>query len=407
MQVVSPTLNLNNVKLIFGNGFDLYCGLKSSYKDFFQRGQKFNDLSKIFSEFAEEWPYKIYSNWLKIKSIQDRFSTDFSKANIWDFFFASRAPLNNRVHELNWCDIESLMADSLSGASQGTFWDDVYNQLYKPFNLNDRNDCLFFIVQVLKERTGHVLGREDFFKYLKKELSSFEKDFGVFISQQIAIYDNSFGVLKFENTNFISNQYKAIKFFGNKLHSIDTFNYDAISNNVYGVPCRNINSTTKHPIFGIKSIRGDSAYSDEYIFTKTYRHLEDAMDSNNTTFDDSFEHALIFGHSLNRNDYDYFFPILDKLKMYDISAKNKIIFAYYIYDQKIEKEIREKQLKSISELFESYGEYKKLNEPSTLLDRLTMFNKIGFYQMPDINSVPAPYIDKSIIDQIAMHVVSQ
>lgn len=407
MQIVSPTLNLNNVKLIFGNGFDLYCGLKSSYKDFFQFGNKFNDLSKIFSEFVQEWPYKISSNWLKIKSIQDRFSTDFSKANIWDFFFAAQAPLNHRMCELNWCDIESLMADSLSVIDQHSFWKDVYKQLYKPFNKNDRSDTLFFVSQILKERIEHSWGPEDFFKYLKNELSSFEKEFGNFISQQIAIYDYSFEVIKSKNTNFISNQYKVIKFFGNNLHSIDTFNYDPISSSVYGVPCRNINSTTKHPIFGIKPICGISSNSDEYILTKTYRHLEEAMDSNSSTFDDSFEHALVFGHSLNRNDYDYFFPILDKLKMYDISAKNKIIFAYYIYDQKAEKEIREKQLKSISELFESYGEYKGLGEPSTLLDQLTTFNRIRFCQMPDINLIPAPYIDKSIIDQIAVEVVSQ
>ncbi|MBQ7994734.1 MAG: helix-turn-helix domain-containing protein [Bacilli bacterium] len=43
--------NLKNVKLVIGNGFDLHCGLKTSYKDYFK--SKEPDINFFENEFAD------------------------------------------------------------------------------------------------------------------------------------------------------------------------------------------------------------------------------------------------------------------------------------------------------------------------------------------------------------------
>lgn len=44
--------NLKNVKLIIGNGFDLYCGLKTSYSDYFNHDEKKNEIiQNLINEF--------------------------------------------------------------------------------------------------------------------------------------------------------------------------------------------------------------------------------------------------------------------------------------------------------------------------------------------------------------------
>lgn len=46
---------LKNVKLVIGNGFDLYCGLKTSYSDYFN-----NDSSK--NKVLEDWYNQFLNN---------------------------------------------------------------------------------------------------------------------------------------------------------------------------------------------------------------------------------------------------------------------------------------------------------------------------------------------------------
>lgn len=47
--------DLKNVKLVIGNGYDLHCGLKSSYADFFMRDVGKND---YFNKWLDEFEGK-------------------------------------------------------------------------------------------------------------------------------------------------------------------------------------------------------------------------------------------------------------------------------------------------------------------------------------------------------------
>ena len=48
-------LGLKNVKLVIGNGFDIHCGLKTRYRDFFLRDQSKNE---YFKNWINEFKYK-------------------------------------------------------------------------------------------------------------------------------------------------------------------------------------------------------------------------------------------------------------------------------------------------------------------------------------------------------------
>ena len=52
--------DIKNVKIVLGNGFDLFCGLKTSYKDYYSfYGKKYAYLSKWINQeirFVEERP---------------------------------------------------------------------------------------------------------------------------------------------------------------------------------------------------------------------------------------------------------------------------------------------------------------------------------------------------------------
>lgn len=64
--------DLKNVKLVIGNGYDLHCGLESSYADFFMRDV---DKNNYFNKWLDEFKEKISLN---------AFTTEQSKEDVND-----------------------------------------------------------------------------------------------------------------------------------------------------------------------------------------------------------------------------------------------------------------------------------------------------------------------------------
>ena len=100
---------LKKVKVILGNGFDLYCGLHTSYKDYFRQCEK---LYKTISSEAGEAAIFLNKNYIskgKDANIHACLPA-LTQHNPWDVFFAlSIEDCSNQV----WRDIESEMFESL------------------------------------------------------------------------------------------------------------------------------------------------------------------------------------------------------------------------------------------------------------------------------------------------------
>ncbi len=137
------------------------------------------------------------------------------------------------------------------------------------------------------------------------------------------------------------------------LTSIYTFNYDDYRlKNL----CKNlvhINGDTSNPIFGINS---DGVMSDDptFKFTKVSRQKNLKNENDEEARKKPFQYLVVFGHSLDEADYDYFFSEFDRLKILEDYNSSKIVFAYNVYDQEKKFEINNEYRTNVSKLLKKY-----------------------------------------------------
>lgn len=386
--------NLEKIKLIIGNGFDLYCGMKTKYSDFFK-----NNISKIdFDNWVNDFSFSTVRNYVNFKNdIINRKElwtniNDFDSTSSWDLLFYFASKKDSTSDEWNWCDVEAKMFEWLnpidSGNSKNTKFNFEYvfrilnNEIY-PNNLDIGNYYLAaFIYKKNGEKTFSTLN--DFCFFLLSELNKFEKKFGDYIFK-LQIDNSSFGSYHLNKNFNASKEVEILEKLGNftAFSSVDSFNfsdvyYGDINKKIY---VNHINGDCSNPIFGIDS--KDILPNDpRYIFTKTYRRMN--LDSRQVgVFKyETFSNVIIFGSSLGKADYNYFFSVLDKLNINDFSNDSKVVFAFHIYDKQKEDEIRIIMLKAVFDLFYEYSIYKGNNiQPNRLLDSLTAQRKVLFYEI--------------------------
>lgn len=382
--------DLKNVKLVIGNGYDLHCGLKSSYADFFMRDVGKND---YFNKWLDEFEGKISLNDFDAEQSKEDVWVEFKnidKLNIWDLFFYIKTKIANQNNKKVWlwCDIETVMYNSLKsydsreGNTNLFTWEYVYKVVNKEMQANF--DCFEVYVMakvILKKRNMEGFKNiDEFYYYILDELNQFEKEFGMFIDKKrYSYYYSSF---KVTNSDFENRSKMTLQKLCNvdNLVSIDSFNYDDIANDDLNKILHNINGNLENPIFGIDS-NLCSASDPRFIFTKTNRRMELEMIDFECQKDIAFDNVIVYGHSLSSNDYSYFFPLLDKLEMTNFLSNKKIIFGFSVYDREKETEIKRKNRLNIQKLFEAYANYKGLKDVNRLLDSLTTQNRVLTYEI--------------------------
>ncbi len=382
--------DLKNVKLVIGNGYDLHCGLKSSYADFFMRDVGKND---YFNKWLDEFEGKISLNDFDAEQSKEDVWVEFKnidKLNIWDLFFYIKTKIANQNNKKVWlwCDIETVMYNSLKsydsreGNTNLFTWEYVYKVVNKEMQANF--DCFEVYVMakvILKKRNMEGFKNiDEFYYYILDELNQFEKEFGMFIDKKrYSYYYSSF---KVTNSDFENRSKMTLQKLCNvdNLVSIDSFNYDDIANDDLNKILHNINGNLENPIFGIDS-NLCRASDPRFIFTKTNRRMELEMINFECQKDIAFDNVIVYGHSLSSNDYSYFFPLLDKLEMTNFLSNKKIIFGFSVYDMEKETEIKRKNRLNIQKLFEAYANYKGLKDVNRLLDSLTTQNRVLTYEI--------------------------
>lgn len=320
--------------------------------------------------------------WVEFKNID--------KLNIWDLFFFIKTKIANQNNKKVWlwCDIETVMYNSLKsydsreGSSNLFTWEYVYKVVNKEMQANF--DCFEVYVMakvILKKRNMEGFKNiDEFYYYILDELNQFEKEFGMFIDKKrYSYYYSSF---KVTNSDFENRSKMTLQKLCNvdNLVSIDSFNYDDIANDDLNKILHNINGNLENPIFGIDS-NLCRASDPRFIFTKTNRRMELEMINFECQKDIVFDNVIVYGHSLSSNDYSYFFPLLDKLEMTNFLSNKKIIFGFSVYDREKETEIKRKNRLNIQKLFEAYANYKGLKDVNRLLDSLTTQNRVLTYEI--------------------------
>ena len=388
-------LNRNgNIRVVIGNGFDLFCGIHTTYSDYYCKNwRKYISIQAIIDNYVNQNHDIDFSN------------NVVNSYNVWDVFFALHSDKDPRKCKQKWCDIEKLILASLIreksmtvskemkeiGSLSIIHWPDLKHYLNSKATHPDlRNRLMAEFVDNKMNQGGYI--SSDYYDFLLDQLHTFEVDFGRFISSQIM------GSLSNENGNSlhlngcyyrkVKNLLKELCPLENTIR-VDTFNYSDLVRPLSSVNCdveivlNHINGSCSNPIFGIDSKFSPS--DPRFIFTKTSRRIESKMVFKNYLSEESFNHVVIFGHSLDEADYSYFFPIFDKLNMLDSNAKGTLVFAFNIYDSKKTKSIKKNLRQGVSKMLYNYALEHQVSNPNRFLDSVSTQKRILFYEVKNTN----------------------
>ena len=376
---------LSNIKVIIGNGFDLHCGLHTRYEDFYIKNyEKYDLLDRWLSTFQKTKEFRI-----------DKYFNRIEDINIWDVFF--NFSTNNDTQNPEWWSVEGLLLSSLLTENDVKNHPSKYSLLlktsirwykfkdYYQTNTVPTNDLDAFFVLFINTRNA-IKHKQDlsFYEFLLDELNDFESNFGSFIHWQLHDeYMEKQNYALYLNTKYLNNCISTLKFFGGleNIVSIDSFNYGEMCEEKLSTRLHHINGNYKAPIFGV-----DSSYfepgDERFIFTKTGRRIEaDIFDTDANEIKD-FENIVVYGHSLNEADYNYFFPIFDKINLLDSQAKGMLIFAFSVFENADKRDVKINLRNSVSKILIEYAESKGIKSPKRFLDGLTTQHKLMIFEIP-------------------------
>ena len=390
--------SLENTKLVLGNGFDLHCKLYSTYWHYYLKNRnKYNYIQKWLSNYLTD------NNYFMVNSYTEKVDTE--NLNVWDYFFALLMTIDNDSKNHLWSDIERIIKQSICSEDTGEFslsWSFVYRIINGPLDVRETYplcDALSAATFVFHESKAFS-SEEEFFEFVLSELRKFERTFGNFILNQHKNVNRRYIEYGLLNEKYMNCASKTIEWLCdiNKVVSIDVFNYAGTGIESIDKKIRFINGNYNNPIFGI----GTSLYPDNprYIFTKVSRRISGEMD--NETFSKflDFNNLVVYGHSLGEFDYNYFFPMLDRIKIADPMHKGVFVYAYTIFDENkryiIEKDVRNRVYQLIYKYAESRGLHKDI------IESISIQKRIVFYEIPELTdpefTYPSHFDDKDYLE---------
>lgn len=355
METVDIRPFIHEAKLVIGNGFDLRCGLHSSYQDYFR-----------FKEKQYSW----FSDVLRGALANQRFFhsydvNNFPKTmpdslNFWDLVFYLLSEKKAQIE--NWCDVEDVIKKCLF--EEQPKWSISFLDLSEQImyfvkegqhyvQQYEQSDLFLFKHFLLEEvRVKHVHDKRSFFRFLLDELKKFERDFINYLKEDIEKVDYQRNASELVTKIFGNSQYR--------IAEIDSFNYTRFQHG--SALFHNINGDFVFPIFGVDSSGITDIDDDRRIFTKQYRKLELLLNGQAKQPTRQEECVIFYGHSLNEQDYDYFFTLFDRLDLLNESSK-KLVFAYSVYDKEKESVIKKTMINRIYSLFFAYERSKGIQNP--------------------------------------------
>ena len=402
--------------LILGNGFDLHCGLQSSYKSFFR--QEILDTTTV------------------------NFGVIQLKAGVtgfWEKLLLEYYKIDKKT-DYKWCDIEAIIKDTLWLIYFGEDYNSVdINRgmwknalLYTEFGYVDPEAqyinehpykfiwayCVDFIDSLTTQEQNYSEQEKlhSFTKYLLKELHNFERRFCKYIKKNVVNPDNEkelnikyivnavnllakltgcsqkhyngiddFVIQEFSR-DYMGRSVKVMTSEFSRLNStsILSFNYTTIFDlldvkspcsysNVHGKLCKNLcaeNCKSSNIIFGIDDniIQAQGEYNDLRLFSKTYRKMfamntpENVLPRNDKPVDIKF-----YGHSLSEADYSYFQSIFD---YYNLYSNNDVSLIFY-YSEKYD------PTDAVYRLINEYGKtLTNKDQGKNLMHKLLLENRI-------------------------------
>lgn len=415
---------MTNKLLVLGNGFDLSCGLRSAYGDFFDcRNQNlFNNTN--FNEIR---------NYIGLFEAKRRYfaSNRFDTGNIGEL--KNYSDLKKEHPDITKWDIIFLIAEKYLNSNDLHQWQDVEKVIYEVVSIlvgpenyvsylkfEPGNDEEKFKYQLQTYIVDDKNNKEEIAWDLLNELNKFEAIFSDYIYTQLEK-----GINSHFKGNYFNKAHELLLNLINNEQSLPTevnilsFNYSAgprfqskeniklkniktkiLSwNNIHGMACykeANARHVINHddnplpaPIFGIDNhdiAKDDSVDDLRVMFTKAYR----IMDNENGTVVkrpvfSNIDEIIVYGHSLGRADYTYFISLFDECNLYDSDVK--LTFYFWPGDDKensvsVQKQ-RRKYTQAVTNLLNSYGRTSDKAHGENMLTKLELEKRISVRQNPE------------------------
>lgn len=348
--------------LILGNGFDLECGLNSSFRDFFSTERE----PLIPARFLYEDDY--YDRWKE--------SASNSNLTLWDFILKGRK-------KGNWCDIEAAILKQISDIDSIslnlTRIDDVKSEQFTIYGRYDHRALqsfhIFYDIHEylsLHDNMTAISSKESLSLFLLNELHRLESAFAEFLRKQTwgqtadeYASDKKRAEISYE-TSAKAKLHILLSFAlqpddrRSCTYSILSFNYTGpfnISSNEIGqsVAYTNIHGLCHEGEEIIFGIDGKEHLVDEIArpFTKTYRLLGLGGPKAQDVVRSDTQCIKFYGHSLSDADYSYFQAIFDAVHLY--SSDVSLVFFYRCFDEKDPLIHRSEMMNKVINLLTAYG----------------------------------------------------
>jgi len=381
--------------LILGNGFDLHCGLKTRFSDFIDFELKKEAIYAFFLKLSDNLVTHKY-NADAIRTPSCVLSNTKLSLSFWEVCFLTLKALHGGVYgpsfeslTADWKDVEKVIRTSLleeTGAllSIPIIFSHLYSQAHQTHLLGEGKvidaNAEWLLLNYIESnsRFPHAKfeteksvdqARIIFYSYLFSELKDFEQSFGQYLSGQ-------------ENDNQIYNQ--TARAFASKLCNrntnvvVESFNYTRPAIDCVGF--RNIHGTTQNPVIGIDA-DGVDPKDPRFKFTKASRCLMLAIQDEGLTKQDFsvITNIIIYGHSLNAQDYTYFFNILETKRIQDPSNNCEITFPYSVYLGTTREAEQTRLHDAVEDLLNSYDRW--TGHPLSTVESLYFQKKYHFQEI--------------------------
>lgn len=366
-----------NQLLIIGNGFDLACGLKSRYNDFFYDLYKENSQNYSIAENNNYW-YKLFKGLVKFNEKSILGWTDVESQILTELMnveFLYNSDL--------FSNIEPQMSEDSIKAYISRF---VYTiaDAYKYYDEDSVLNTFLVLTQTLHEID--ILDKSSTFDRLKKDLKKFETTFASYLNNELErnsddyLFESSRLFDRLLLQNHLSNKSRHYQNnrtdIGANIQQIISFNYTQPSTNdsiryIHG------NLENKNIIFGIDYDSVSNLFNYHPLeFTKSYRILENKLNSK-VSISSEIKNILFYGHGLGEADYSYFQSIFDTVDLYHGDAK--LIFYWTQFGDQDQYIV---QVENVVRLIEKYGQtFTNKDHGRNLFTKLLLENRIIFLEI--------------------------
>ncbi|OTO13768.1 hypothetical protein A5882_002190 [Enterococcus sp. 4E1_DIV0656] len=350
--------------IVLGNGFDLKCGVKSTFKDFFDNRIS-EDVEQQIKSFFKNIDIRDTYRSLSFDEAQEYDGVlvpegsynliKDAKLTFWDLLFVTK---KNKKTLVNWHNVEQNMLDILKDLDLTKNYSHLGQRMIsgvpgirsklKSSIKESLIQCSILAYYVIpKERYRSKKNLDDF---LLSELIEFESSFSKYLEDKI---------LETYEYSYVS-ELLIRKIIGED-NSID--DVEALSFNYTEPSCLRSKITNVHGklrnnniIFGIDQDE-ISPNSLIYKYTKTFRKMVQINKNNGDSVyinnKNDLKNIFFYGHSLSVLDYSYFQSIFDYYNLYDSNVS--LTFCCSPYGDKTSQEILTEHAGLVANLLGKYG----------------------------------------------------